>query len=34
VYRKRFNMEQLQKQLESLASNNLFVQAAKLKALS
>lgn len=34
MYRKRFDMELLQKQLESLASNNLFVQAAKLKTLS
>lgn len=33
AYRRRFDMEQLQKQLESLASNNLFVQAAKLRTL-
>jgi hypothetical protein len=33
VYRQHFDMEQLQKQLETLANNNLFVQAAKLKTL-
>ncbi len=33
VYKKQFNMELLQKQLEALASNNLFIQAAKLKTV-
>lgn len=32
-YRKKIDIEQLQKQLEALASNDLFVHAAKLKTL-
>jgi hypothetical protein len=33
VYRKKYDSELLQKQLESLANNNLFVAAAKLQTL-
>lgn len=33
TYRKKYDIELLQKQLEALASNNLFVQAAKLKTV-
>lgn len=33
VYRKLYNSETLQKQLEALASNNLYIQAAKLRTV-